>query len=60
MGARQLVGRVPNLFVLGDPHVGGNRLSAGASNYGTDRSSPDRNRSALFYVELGHFGGCDG
>jgi hypothetical protein len=55
-----LVGRVPNSFVLGDPHVGGNCLSMGVSNYGTDRSSPDRNRSALFYVELGHFGGFDG
>jgi hypothetical protein len=59
-GARQLIGRVPNSFVPGDPHVGGDGLGTGTSSCGTDRSSPDRNRSALFCVELGHFVGCGG
>jgi hypothetical protein len=60
MGVCQLVGRVPNSLVLGNPHVGGDGLSASTSSCGTDRSSPNKNRSALFCVELGHFVGCGG
>jgi hypothetical protein len=59
-GGCQLVGRVPNSFVLGDPHVEGNSLGTGASSCGKDRSSRNKSRSALFCVELGHFVGCGG
>jgi hypothetical protein len=54
-GARQLIGRVPNSFVLRDLHTEGDRLGAGMSSYGTDRSNRDKSRSVLFCVDLGHF-----
>jgi hypothetical protein len=60
MGACQLVGQVPNSFVLGDLHVEGDSLGTGAPSCERGRSSLDKSRSVLFCVELGHCEGCGG
>jgi hypothetical protein len=56
-----LTGRTSSKLVRPErPSCGGDSLGAGASSCGTDRSSRDKSRSALFCVELGHFVGCGG